>query len=394
MQEERSEGREDATTSGGTGALPIATPSIVCTEDLLQDPLNGRSVAQAKIRAGGKASSALTGTGQQRSGSDDAAQFPHPLPKRTEGLPQAPAAGSTGLETVSQTARKGSSISRGKLQPLANAHTAMLSTLEAVPVRSLTTGAVGSPTAHTPALGGESSRPRVETRCKTRSTGIVQAPPAGGHERGGPSSVKSGGNIPSKATTQPTSRDSAQIPPAGQRSQGQTLGARQIQSSGAGHRKRSGAAQGQASNVGQRQQASTLSGQPLSISRGQTLDTGQASTSSVGGSRAGGLSTSSPDTHVMSIGIETEFLLATIVPYFGQERLSNFAATLAANYNINVPQQHPRMRPTLRPYDYDGEYNEWGLVDDDTMSTGCCPCKPVPCRLGTNLTWLTIDNFF
>ncbi len=77
----------------------------------------------------------------------------------------------------------------------------------------------------------------------------------------------------------------------------------------------------------------------------------------------------------INLGIETEFYLASRdTDYFGED-MTNFVAFLTHSYNLNVTQQHPRMRPGFRPYGFKGDYDKWCMVLDRTMNTPHSPCE-------------------
>lgn len=74
----------------------------------------------------------------------------------------------------------------------------------------------------------------------------------------------------------------------------------------------------------------------------------------------------------VQIGIESEF---EINPYPREDprfkgTFKNLVKALADDYHDQVETDRPRMRQTLRPYDYRGSYDMWCFVFDPTVFTG------------------------
>lgn len=100
---------------------------------------------------------------------------------------------------------------------------------------------------------------------------------------------------------------------------------------------------------------------------------------------------SGSEIRMINLGIETEFYLATRGADPSQGNLFNFAKILAANFNAEAADHGLRMRSTMRPYDYKGDYDKWCLVCDDTIATPSSPCKSFPHGLVSrpDYSWLT-----
>jgi hypothetical protein len=81
---------------------------------------------------------------------------------------------------------------------------------------------------------------------------------------------------------------------------------------------------------------------------------------------------------IINLGIETEVLLAASRRDLSAETMTDFTRILAADHNLRVRGLHPKMRPDLRPYEYNGEYTEWCLVYDPTIVRQQSPCKSLP----------------
>lgn len=98
-------------------------------------------------------------------------------------------------------------------------------------------------------------------------------------------------------------------------------------------------------------------------------------------SRCARPSTSDPASEIRTInlGIETEFYLASRDMHYFENDVTSFVTFLTHSYNAKVPQQHPRMRPDLRPYSFDGDYHTWCIVLDATMSSIFSPCESILC---------------
>jgi hypothetical protein len=77
----------------------------------------------------------------------------------------------------------------------------------------------------------------------------------------------------------------------------------------------------------------------------------------------------------IKIGIETEFYLKALDPKQNEADLHDFMKILAENHDKKVPTRYPRMRQSIRPYEYCGPYTEWCLVLDETLGPHCLPCK-------------------
>lgn len=92
-------------------------------------------------------------------------------------------------------------------------------------------------------------------------------------------------------------------------------------------------------------------------------------------------STSDPASEIRTInlGIETEFYLASRDTNYFENDVTSFVTFLTQSYNAKVPQQHPRMRPGLRPYSFHGDYHQWCIVLDATMSSLFSPCESILC---------------
>jgi hypothetical protein len=142
--------------------------------------------------------------------------------------------------------------------------------------------------------------------------------------------------------------------------------------------------QGQAPIVGRRKGADTsqLRCAPVQHSAARSVElAGSSASESRSAESLTSLSTS--ENRNINIGIETELHLVEKDSDHYREILHNFVEVLAANYNAKVPQQHPRMRSTIRPYEFHGDYNLWCLVDDDTVHTPHPPCEHENCSSGS-----------
>lgn len=146
----------------------------------------------------------------------------------------------------------------------------------------------------------------------------------------------------------------------------------------------------QPSGVGQRQSSATGQRQVTEFSRRQRIGRTHPScfpltatllprlrptTRLAAGELAGG---SRSDIRMINLGIETEFYLATRGADPSEGNIFDFVKILAANFNAEVAERGLRMRSTMRPYDYKGDYDKWCLVCDDTVATPSSPCKSFP----------------
>ena len=160
----------------------------------------------------------------------------------------------------------------------------------------------------------------------------------------------------------------SQAPPIGS---GRTQSVGQAKGKERTDRELSGSSQGHSSGTGQTQRKPAAPSVPPAL----TPSTSSAGAAYLTRSPAG---SSRSDNRTINLGIETEFYLAARgVDY--EDNMYNFARGLAESYNANVPAQHPRMRPNIRPFDYKGGYDTWCLVCDLSMATPRPPCKPVLC---------------
>ena len=90
------------------------------------------------------------------------------------------------------------------------------------------------------------------------------------------------------------------------------------------------------------------------------------------------------ETRTIQIGIESEFLIASSTYEDWYPTLETFIKALADKYNTKVSKRHPRMRNTIRPYDYRGPFDKWCWVEEACLTPPGAdgskvePCKPLP----------------
>jgi hypothetical protein len=92
--------------------------------------------------------------------------------------------------------------------------------------------------------------------------------------------------------------------------------------------------------------------------------------------------TSSADSgfRTMRIGIETEFYLTARDRANSRETLDQFIKTLTTNHN-RVVVGRPQMQRSIRTLEYDGTYEKWGFVRENSITSDTTRCTLLRTRL-------------